>query len=140
VSPAAKERMRFLFTVLGLAMALGGLGIEAGPWAVLGVAVIGAVPLAIGLSNGLRRRREREQSPPSPIEERDRARESYALLRWSPLLNVAYLPLLAVLAIWQFGISLGTVLMVAGLAIMVVNGIAPQRRIVRELRTKAALD
>jgi hypothetical protein len=140
VSPVETERLRFLLTVLGIVLVWVGLGIEAGPLAVLLLAVITAIPLAIGVRTGLRRRKEREQSPPTPTEERDRARESYATLRWSPMIDVIGPPLVAALIIWQFGFSAATALMFAGLAILMVNGIPVHLRLVRELRAKAALD
>jgi uncharacterized membrane protein YedE/YeeE len=121
-------------SAVGPLLVLVGIALTSG----IGVAIVidlGLVALAVvSVISGRRRRRDVAAS--SPSEQQETARNSYRIMRWSQVVILAAVPVIAVVLVVVGGVSFGTGLMLAGLAISTVLGVRAYRNVLAVLKER----
>jgi hypothetical protein len=121
-------------SAVGPILLLVGIALTSGIWVAI---VIGLGPLALAVvSVIIGRRRGRDVASSSPSEQQETARNSYRIMRWSQVVMFAAVPVIAVLLVVVGGVSLGTGLMLAGLAISTVLGVRAYRNVLAVLKER----
>lgn len=113
-------------------MVLAGIALQS----VAGAIAIGVGMFALGGASVVRGLRARRQAT-TPEGRRERAEHAYRTTRWSLWLLAASLPFVVAVFLAYAGLTLTTALVLGGLALTAITGIASQVRLLAHFREQA---
>jgi hypothetical protein len=111
-----------------------GLAVEVGVVAVVVVFLLLAVLMVPAVVKGRRMRRAREETPPSPAKAHDNAVRAYESARNHRLFVLATAPVLVGALFYGLGVTIGAILVSAGIVVMLIGGIPTHRAYMAALR------